>query len=220
MLEIEYDKDDPAFKAWAADWLPYEKIVSLPDDEAKIALTESGLSHGRKQDIAFVRSVMEGVEFAKGIDLRKKGYPINAQRKAELGLRANTIVSEDYLSILTAKGLADPVESAQFIASAYSSRLASLNNIGRMRHAGIKKIRVVPNNMAAGPCAHCLAAAERDLPVDEAPVGSFAGCPHPSQCVIWIRSIVDIEGYDDDGNEIAETSKPGIIAKIRRWLTI
>lgn len=220
MLEIEYDKDDPAFKGWADNWRPYENIVSLPDDEAKIALTEGGLSHGRKQDIAFVRSVMESVEFAKGIDLRKKGHPINTQRKAELGLRANAIVSEDYLNILTAKGMADPIESAQFIASAYSGRLASLNNIGRMRHAGIKKIRVVPNNMAAGPCTHCLSAAERDLPIDEAPIGRFDGCPHPTQCIIWIRSIVDIEGYDDEGNEITPTAKRGALEKIRRWLAI
>lgn len=220
MIEIEYHKDDPVYKAWAANWRPYKKLISLPDDEAELALTESGLSRGRKQDIAFVRSVVESVEFAKGIDLRKMGTPISARQKAELGLRANTIVSEDYLGILTAKGIANPIESAQFIVSAYVGRLASLNDIGRMRHAGIKRVRVLPNNMAAGPCTHCLAAAGRDLPIDEAPIGSFAGCPHPAQCVIRIRSIVDIKDYDHGVNHIAELPQQGVMAKIRRWLAI
>ncbi len=217
MIEIDYDKDDPAFQAWAANWRPYEELASLPDNEAKIALTESGLSHGRKQDIAFVRSVMESVEFAKGINLRKRGLPISPQRKAELGLRANAIVSENYLSILTEKGIANPIESAQLIASAYSNRLASLNKIGRMRHAGIKSVRVIPNNMAAGPCESCLTAAANELPIDDAPAGSLSGCPHPSQCAILLRAVSALDEFKTSEQEPKES---GLIAKIRRWLAI
>lgn len=217
MIAVDYDEDDPAFQTWAAKWRTYEKIASLPDDEAKIALTESGLSHGRKQDIAFVRSVMESVEIAKGIDLRRKGSPINAQHKAELGLRANAIVSEDYLAILTEKGIANPIESAQFIVSAYAHRLASLNKIGSMRHAGIKKVRVVPNNMAAGPCDSCQGVAGKELPIKDAPAGSLPGCPQPSQCAIRLQAVSALDEFEANEDKASES---GLLPKIGRWLAI
>ena len=189
MIEIDFDRDDPAFRACADEWRPYAKIPSLPESEAKAALIESGLSHGRDKDISFVRSVMESVPFAKGLDLRKSGIPTNDRQKADLGLRSNVIVSHNFLDILTPKGLIDPIGSSQFIASAYAGRLASINAIGRIRHAGIKKVRVIPNNMAAGPCEHCLTAAKAEFLIEDAPIGSLPGCPHPTQCAIRLVSV-------------------------------
>lgn len=172
-------------------WKPYEAATDLSDDQIRRALTQGGLSHGRDRDIAFVRQAIGGKPFAKGIDLRKSGIPAPIERLCELGLRSNAVASVEYLSILSDTGLTNPIEAAQFITSAYQRQLSEINASGRRRHAGIRRVRVVPNNMAAGPCAACLKLAQRDIPASEAPIGPLPECPHPSQCSLHVRAVLD-----------------------------
>ncbi len=174
-------------------WMPYVAVIDLSDDQARRALTQSGLSHGRESDIAFVRQAIGGNKLAADIDLRRSGTPASIEILRELGLRANAIITMEYLSILTETGLADPVGAAQFITSAYRGRLAQINALGRLRHASIFRVRVVANNMAAGPCAACLALAQHDVSIDEAPYGPLPECPHPSQCQLHTYAVLDLD---------------------------
>jgi len=167
---------------------PYQRVSSLTDDDVRTSLTQAGLSSGTDADIAFVRRAIGDNPFAKGIDLRRCGEPAPIEKLRELKVRANAVLTVDYLAILTAKGLADPIETAQFLVSAYQSRLAGTNAIGRAAHAGIDHVEVIPNNMAAGPCAACLKLSRHPIPAADAPTGPLSECPHPDQCVLRWRT--------------------------------
>ncbi len=163
------------------------------DDGHRIALTQDGLSHGRDEDLAFVRAALDGNQYARGVDLRRHGTPASAERLRQLGIRSNAIMSEEFLAILTDKGLSDPIEAAHAIASACLSRAAQTEAISRADHAGITMVEVIPNNMAAGPCQACLKLAEKPIPIEQAPLGPLPGCPHPGQCKLWTRSLVSFD---------------------------
>lgn len=165
-----------------------QRVSKLNDHAVRTSLTEAGLSHGRDADIAFVRQAIGSNQFAKGIDLRRCGEPAPIQTLRELGVRANAVLSVDYLAILTPKGLADPIETAQFLVAAYQSRLAGANAVDRAAQAGIDRVMVIPNNMAAGPCPACLKLARHPIPAAKAPTGPLLECPHPTQCVLRYRA--------------------------------
>lgn len=177
----------------AGAFAPYQRVSKLTDDDVRTALTQAGLSHGRDADIAFVRRAIGSNQFAKGIDLRRCGEPAPIETLRELRVRANAVLSVDYLAILTAKGLADPIETAQFLVSAYQSRLAGTNAIGRAAHARIERVEVVPNTMAAGPCAACLKLSRYPIPAADAPTGPLPECPHPTQCQLRTRAVLEFE---------------------------
>jgi hypothetical protein len=174
-------------------FVPYQPVSKLTDDDARTALTQAGLSHGRDADIAFVRRAIGGNSFAKGIDLRRCGEPAPIETLRELKVRANAVLTVEYLAILTAKGLADPIETAQFLVSAYQSRLAGTNAIGRAAHTGIKRVAVIPNTMAAGPCAACMMLSRHPIPAADAPTGPLPECPHPTQCQLRTRAVLEFE---------------------------
>jgi len=169
----------------------FQRVSRLNDHDVRTSLTQAGLSNGTDADIAFVRRAIGDNPFAKGIDLRRCGEPAPIKKLRDLKVRANAVLTVDYLAILTAKGLADPIETAQFLVSAYQSRLAGTNAIGRAAHAGIERVEVIPNNMAAGPCTACLKLARHPIPASAAPTGPLLGCPHPTQCRLWTRAVLD-----------------------------
>lgn len=174
------------------DWA-YKAEEEPFDDDRRIALTQDGLSHGRDEDLAFVRAALDGNQSARGVDLRRHGTPVSAERLRQLGVRSNAIMSEEFLAILTDKGLSDPIEAAHFIASAYFGRVAQTKAISRAAQAGITMVEVIPNNMAAGPCQACLKLAKRPIPIEQAPLGPLPQCPHPSQCVLHTRSVLTFD---------------------------
>lgn len=174
-------------------WRPYEPVSELTDLQIRQALTQDGLSHGRPADIDFVRRAIGGNQFAQGLDLRRHGTPAPAEKLRELGVRTNAILSLEYLETLTAKGLSDPIGAAQFITSACHEQLAGVNRRERYAHAGVSHVQVIPNSMAAGPCPACLALAEKPIPAEDAPDGPLPGCPHPSQCRLFTRAVMDFE---------------------------
>jgi len=169
----------------------FQRVSRLNDHDVRTSLTQAGLSNGTDDDIAFVRRAIGDNPFAKGIDLRRCGEPAPIEKLRELKVRANAALTVDYLAILTAKGLADPIETAQFLVSAYQSRLAGTNAIGRAAHAGIEWVEVIPNSMAAGPCAACRKLARHPIPASAAPTGPLPECPHPTQCRLWTRAVLD-----------------------------
>jgi hypothetical protein len=171
------------------DWA-YKTEEEPFDDDRCIALTQDGLSHGRDEDLAFVWAALDGNQSARGVDLRRHGTPASTERLRQLGVRSNAIMSEEFLAILTDKGLSDPIEAADFIASAYFSRVTQAQAVNRTADAGITMVEVIPNNMAAGPCSACLKLAEKPIPIKQAPLGPLSGCPHPGQCKLRARSIL------------------------------
>jgi hypothetical protein len=179
--------DEPA----PEEFVPYQRVSRLTDDDVRTSLTQTGLSNGTDADIAFVRRAIGDNPFAKGIDLRRCGEPAPIEKLRELKVRANAVLTVDYLAILTAKGLADPIEAAQFLVSAYQSRLAGTNAIGRAAHAGIERVEVIPNTMAAGPCAACLKLSRHPIPAADAPTGPLPECLHPTQCQLRTRAVLN-----------------------------
>ncbi len=180
------------FDRWAPKvFEPHQRVSRLADDDVRTLLIEAGLSHGTDADIAFVRRAIGDNPFAKGIDLRRCGEPVPIEKLRELKVRPNAILTVDYLTILTAKGLADPIETAQFLVSAYQSRLAGTNALGRAAHAGIERVEVIPNTMAAGPCAACLKLSRHPIPAADAPIGPLPECPHPTQCQLGTKAVVE-----------------------------
>lgn len=172
-------------------WAPYEPVTDVPDEEVRAALVQTGLCHGRDEDVAFVKAAIGGTAFAKGIDLRRHGTQLDKPTLKAMKVRPTAMLTAEYLAILTPAGLADPMEAAQFLTSAYLGQIAGTNALGRAEHAGVEFVEVIPNNMAAGPCAACLKMAEKPVPVAEAPTGPLPQCPHPTQCRLWTRSVID-----------------------------
>jgi hypothetical protein len=157
-------------------------------ETARRALIRTGLCHGRDEDIAFVEAALAGNKFAKGIGLRRHGTQIEAAALRAMKIRANASLTAEYLAILTPAGREDPIRTAQVLVSAYLSCLAGTNAAGRAAHAGIELVEVIPNNMAAGPCAACLQLARKPIPLADAPAGPLSECPHPDQCVLRWQS--------------------------------
>lgn len=174
----------------APPWAPYEPVTVLPDEEVRAALVQTGLCHGRNEDVAFVKAAIGDTSFAKGIDLRRHGRQLDKPTLKAMKVRPTAMLTAEYLAILTPAGLADPIEAAQFLTSAYLGQIAVTNALGRTEHAGVEFVEVIPNNMAAGPCAACLKMAEKPVPIAEAPKGPLPECPHPRQCVIRSRSLL------------------------------
>lgn len=157
----------------------------------QIAVARTGMTLGRDADMAFIASAIGGNAFAKGIDLRRHGTPLPADKVRQLGLRSSTILTAEYMSILTPQGVAEPVDAAQFIVSAYLSEGSGARQLALRREAGIVRVHVIPNNMAAGPCPACIELAKHPIPVEQAPTGPLPQCPHPTQCKLWTRSVLD-----------------------------
>lgn len=174
------------------DWT-YEVKGQLQDDGDRIALIQDGLSHGRDEDLAFVRAALDGNQSARGVDLRRHGTPAPTERLRQLKVRSNAIMSEEFLAILTDKGLSDPIRAAHVIASAYLGRADQTRAISRRAQAGITMVEVIPNNMAAGPCQACLKLAEKPIPIQQAPIDPLPECPHPTQCKLWTRSVLSFD---------------------------
>jgi len=79
--------------ATSPDWA-YKADEEPFDDDRRIALTQDGLSHGRDEDLAFVRAALDDNQYARGVDLRRHGTPASAERLRQLGVRSNAIMSE------------------------------------------------------------------------------------------------------------------------------
>lgn len=173
-------------------WAPYVPIAVAPDEEVRAALVQTGLCHGRDEDVAFVKAAIGETTFAKGIDLRRHGTLIDKPTLKAMKVRTTAVLTAEYLAILTPAGLADPIEAAQLLTTAYLGQIAGTNALGRAAHAGIAFVEVIPNTMAAGPCPACLQIAEKLVPVAEAPTGPLPECPHPTQCKLWTRAILTL----------------------------
>ena len=52
---------------------------------------------------------------------------------------------------------------------------------------GVALFRLLPSNMAAGPCEHCLKVAGARYSAKDAPLPPFEECPHPDQCACIYR---------------------------------
>lgn len=182
----------PQAAAVPISWAPYEPVTAVPEDDLRQALMQTGLCRGRDEDITFVQAAIGGNLLAKGIDLRRHGTQIDKPTLKALGVRPSVMLTAEYLAILTRVGLEDPIEAAQSLTSAYLGCIVGTNALGRAEHAGVSMVAVIPNNMAAGPCAACLKMAEKPVPIAMAPTGPLPECPHPTQCVIRCKSIFDL----------------------------
>lgn len=171
-------------------WAPYQPVTVMPDEEVRAALVQTRLCHRRDEDLAFVKAAIGATAFAKSIDLRRHGTQLDKPTLKAMKVQPTAMLTAEYLAILTPAGLADPIEAAQFLVSAYLSQIAGTNALRRGEHAGVQFVEVIPNNMAAGPCVACLKMTEKPLPVAEAPTGPLRECPHPTQCVIRTRAVL------------------------------
>lgn len=173
-----------------SSWAPYEPVTISPDEAVRAVLVQTGLCHGRDEDVAFVKAAIGGTAFAKGIDLRRHGTQLDKPTLKAMKVRPTAMLTAEYLAILTPAGLADPIEAAQLLTTAYLGQMAGTNALSRAAHAGIEFVEVIPNTMAAGPCSACRKIAEKPVPVAEAPIGPLPDCPHPTQCNLSFRSIL------------------------------
>lgn len=55
----------------------------------------------------------------------------------------------------------------------------------------------IPNNMAAGPCRHCLNAATQTYLLPDLPIAPLPGCPHPDQCVSYSKVELDLDEFEE-----------------------
>lgn len=166
---------------------PYRPHVRA---QAFTALTRSGWSRGTDSDVDFFLAAVGNDSFAKPIDLRRHGMLMAADELRQLGLRANTVISREFMAILTEKGRAEPIEAAHCILRMFTELRAGVRRRESQTSAGISMVQVIPNPMAAGPCAACLALARAPIPVSSAPDGPLPDCPHPDQCSLRTRSVL------------------------------
>ena len=164
---------------------------SLLDDDYRRALTAVGLAKGTDVSVAFLKAALKGVDWPKGIALRKFGDQISREELKDLGYRPNLILTHQCWEILTDEGRKDPVHSTQAIVSEIEARSAHLRKMGNARLAvgNDAMIQVYANNMASGPCSACTALAANPVPLSLAPSGPLPSCPHPDQCALHWRTI-------------------------------
>lgn len=169
--------------------------VSPDDEDYATALAQSSYSVASPENINFLKAALDGEEWPKGITLRKHGQQLTKDELRALGLRANTILSRECLDILTPSGREDPIHTTQAIVSALLNKRAAKQSLANGSHLfdDGSRIQVYANNTAAGPCPSCLALAEKPVPRSMAPMGPLLDCPHPDQCVLRYRSLLDFE---------------------------
>lgn len=154
-----------------------------------------GLSEGAPSHVAFVKAAIHHLDWPKPIDLRRHGKRLGADELRKMGLRANTVITREFLDILTDEGREDPVEAAHAI---YRGIFGSTANSGQLARTAAAmgsnaKVKVTPNTMAAGPCPACIALSKKLIPIERAPAGPLPGCPHPSQCKLHWQAVVEFD---------------------------
>jgi hypothetical protein len=77
------------------------------------------------------------------------------------------------------------------VAEKRAQSLAQMKRTEAHVGADLARFRPLANNMAAGPCAACLAIEEHAYRADEAPLMPLPECPHPDQCVGCYRLEVE-----------------------------
>lgn len=170
--------------------LSYDPVTELTETQAREVLRRTRLCKGRPVDLAFVRSAICDVAVPRGTDLRRHGTQLAPIVLKALGLRTTTILTAEFLDVLTEEGRADPVGSAAHIVSAYLTGASMHHAARRAEQAGIEMVTIVPTNTAAGPCTACLALAEKPISIRMAPIGPLRECPHPTQCRLHVRSVL------------------------------
>lgn len=188
LFRNQHEADVEAARSPATD-----SIAPSRYDSVQTAVARTGMTLARTEDMAFIFSAIGNNAFAKGIDLRRHGAPLPADQVRKLGLRATAIVTAEYIAILTPQGVAQPIDAAQFIVSAYLSALNAGQQTNRREGAGITQVQVIPNTMAAGPCHACINLAKHPIPLEQVPTGPLPECPHPTQCKLLTKSVLDWE---------------------------
>lgn len=185
--------------------------ASQRDRDLQWALRVCGYSLGRPEDVAFARRAMSD-QGGEATSLRKAGSVLAKDELRDLGIRSNVIVSREFLEVLTEKGRKDPIRAAQSIASKFLGRRIARDRVKRtMAAMGVDcRIKVLPNNMAAGPCPACIDLAKTSIPIQQTPLGPLDECPHPDQCVLhWMVDHEPSEWSDTTGiNAEEEERKP------------
>ncbi len=192
-ISVEYDQSNPDLVAFFESRGSYVKRGDLTDEEVRSVLVQSGMSLGRSSDIAFVRRAI-----SDGKEPRKVGNPVPREKLKGLGCRTNFIVTSEFLEILSDSGRAAISEASDTIFRMYLGKLAGINRVNQARHHGVNRVRVIPNNMAAGSCYACRHMSQHVVSIDDAPTGPLSDCPHPGQCAVTFSSVVEIEGLAED----------------------
>lgn len=149
-----------------------------------------------KSDAASALWVSEAINVggvADGKGLRRYGTRMSADDLRANGMRGNTICTHEFLQVLSPIGRQDPLESAHHIMSRIGARHQGIRRRGEYLDHGFQMVEVIPNNMAAGPCQACLTLAKKPIPATEAPLGPLDECPHPNQCRLWTRAILEFD---------------------------
>ena len=149
-----------------------------------------------KSDAASALWVSEAINVggaADGKGLRRYGTRMSADDLRANGMRGNTICTHEFLQVLSPIGRQDPSESAHHIMSQIGARYQGIRRRGEYLDHGFQMVEVIPNNMAAGPCQACLTLAKKPISSTEAPLGPLDECPHPNQCRLWTRAILEFD---------------------------
>lgn len=147
------------------------------------ALRISGVSHGQQCDAQFVLNAIGHLPWFNGLDIRRYGDKLPKERLREIGVRANSIVTQQYMDILNEQGVKDPVGAAESIAYVVRVGLDWLATIRPWEdHEPDRMMSIRPSEMAVGPCPAAIEAAEEPIPRKSAKPLPLEACIHPAQC--------------------------------------
>lgn len=172
---------------------PVHRARRASDLDYMLGLRLHGMSDGEPDHVAFVHAAIDHIDWPKPIDLRRHGEQLSPDALREMGLRANSVLTHEFLAILNEQGRADPIQAANLIyrgvfgLAAHGERMA--RTVAAIGDAAM--VQVIANNMAAGPCPACIKLARRPIPLSQAPSGPLPDCPHPTQCVLHWSVIYD-----------------------------
>lgn len=191
--------NSPAPETWqervaAIQLPPHERIsVSVKSSNGKMllapneielvgrAVTLSGLSKGRPEDIEFYLAAMRSGKL-NGREIRKIGRQLSKDEKAGLGIKFRGIVTANFIDTLNDKGLADPENAAWVIASHASHLVSSAADLHDKACGGIERVKFRYGHMAAGHCGYSRDMDGRTIPINEAEPLPAERCKHPDQC--------------------------------------
>jgi len=141
------------------------------------SMTVCPFFYGDDAAFAVVAEATRDVEWVTGLHIRRFGTRLTKEETRALGLRANTIVTQQFAALLTDDGRRDPWLSADTLARMINTGMFSAHYLIEPK----LRLALRLNDNAAGPCQQA-----RSLPpgaqAGDCDMLPLRDCSHPDQC--------------------------------------
>ena len=148
------------------------------------ALAISGVSLNTDKNFAFLSIATRDVEWITGLTIRRHGDRLSKDELRSLKVRANVIMTSQFIAVLNERGATEPMVAADAIAWIINAGISSAECIfSQSDRQG--RVKFQPVHYHADPCQAALAVGEIVVHKSDATILPLLGCSHPERC--WCR---------------------------------